>query len=168
MHLVLGLILLVVLALTGCQGMDLTPENVQTVAEGVIVCDPPYIRFAAGCCLDANENKICDQDEGLIVQPEEEEKVEDVPPEDEEEPAEDLLRLTEGFGLVRGIIAEGSPLLGTSLSESALSEKGLLVLGIERGHSWIPTPRSDERLSEGDRVVVYGPLNVLRSLFRSD
>jgi len=55
-----------------------------------------------------------------------------------------------------------------SLSESALSEKGLLVLGIERGHSWIPTPRPDETLSEGDRVVVYGPLKGLRSLFKSD
>lgn len=28
-----------------------------------IVCNHPYIRFAAGCCLDQNNNAICDQDE---------------------------------------------------------------------------------------------------------
>jgi hypothetical protein len=86
----------------------------------------------------------------------------------EEEPTEDLLHFTEGFGMVRGIVQEGSPLLGKTLSALALSEKGVLVLGIERGNSWIPTPRPDEVVSGGDRVVVYGVLKVLRSVFRND
>ncbi|MHA1280580.1 MAG: hypothetical protein ACTSQ8_25770 [Candidatus Helarchaeota archaeon] len=29
----------------------------------VIACDPPYIRIGASCCLDQNENNICDTDE---------------------------------------------------------------------------------------------------------
>ncbi len=28
-----------------------------------IVCDPPYMRFGMGCCLDTNGNSICDDDE---------------------------------------------------------------------------------------------------------
>ena len=28
-----------------------------------IVCNAPYIRHEAGCCLDTNDNKICDSDE---------------------------------------------------------------------------------------------------------
>jgi len=30
----------------------------------VIKCDAPYIRHASGCCLDKDNNKICDEDEG--------------------------------------------------------------------------------------------------------
>jgi hypothetical protein len=30
-----------------------------------IVCSKPYIRVGTGCCLDRNENGICDGDEGL-------------------------------------------------------------------------------------------------------
>jgi len=35
-----------------------------------IVCDEPYIRFEKGCCLDENDNKICDEDETGIVEEE--------------------------------------------------------------------------------------------------
>jgi len=80
----------------------------------------------------------------------------------------DLLHLLEGNGLVRAIITENSPFIGNSLSESGLGEKGLLVLGIERGKSWIPIPKAKETIQEGDRIVVYGPLEVLRALFREE
>jgi hypothetical protein len=86
----------------------------------------------------------------------------------EEGATEDLLHLLEGYGLVRAIITENSPFIGNSLSESGLSEKGLLVLGIERGKSWIPIPKAKAAIQEGDRIVVYGPLEVLRALFREE
>jgi len=86
----------------------------------------------------------------------------------EEGATEDLLHLLEGNGLVRAIITENSPFIGNSLSESKLTEKGLLVLGIERGKSWIPIPKAKEAIQEGDRIVVYGPLEVLRDLFREE
>ena len=38
---------------------NLSEEDVNKI----IKCDKPYIRFATGCCLDANDNKICDDDE---------------------------------------------------------------------------------------------------------
>jgi hypothetical protein len=86
----------------------------------------------------------------------------------EEGATEDLLHLLEGYGLVRAIITVDSPFIGSSLSESGLSEKGLLVLGIERGKNWIPIPKAKEAIQEGDRIVVYGPLEVLRNLFREE
>ncbi|MDO9576218.1 MAG: TrkA C-terminal domain-containing protein [bacterium] len=84
----------------------------------------------------------------------------------EEGATEDLLHLLEGNGLVRAIIKENSSLVGSSLSECKLSEKGLLVLGIERGKNWFPIPKAKETINEGDRLVVYGPLRILRELFR--
>ena len=81
---------------------------------------------------------------------------------------EDLLHLLEGYGLVRAIITEDSPFIGSSLSEIKLTARELLVLGIERGKNWVPIPKAKERIKEGDRVVVYGPLEVLRDLFKDE
>ncbi len=81
----------------------------------------------------------------------------------EEAPVENLLHLFEGYGLLRGIVDEASPLAGGTLAELRLTERGVLVLGIERKRHWMPTPRPDEVIQKGDRVVVYGPLDTLRS-----
>ncbi len=73
----LGLIISILL-ISGCSEEEIEslkekykPEIKQTVQEAVqeamqndsIVCNPPYMRFADGCCLDVNENSICDNDE---------------------------------------------------------------------------------------------------------
>jgi hypothetical protein len=86
----------------------------------------------------------------------------------EEEASEDLLHLVEGFGLVRATIKEDSPIAGTSLSKCELSEKGISVLGIERGKDWIPTPKAEETVREGDKLIVYGRLDALKSLFQQN
>ena len=84
----------------------------------------------------------------------------------EEAATEDLLHFLEGYGLVKKIIAEASPLIGSSLSECKLNERGLLVLGIERGKNWIPTPKAKEKMQEGDGIIVYGPLDKLKDIFK--
>ncbi len=84
----------------------------------------------------------------------------------EEEATEDLLHLIEGFGLVRTTAKEGSGLIGSSLSQCQLTEKGIMVSGIERGKNWIPTPKAEETVKEGDRLVLYGHLDALKSLFQ--
>ncbi len=86
----------------------------------------------------------------------------------EEVSTEDLLHFVEGYGLVREIITERSLLAGKSLVDCRLSSKGLLVLGIERGPRWIPIPSADTVIEPGDRVVVYGPLAVLKAMLRSE
>jgi hypothetical protein len=72
----------------------------------------------------------------------------------EEGMTEDLLHLMEGYGLV-----------GSSLAEQKLPERELLILGIERGKTWIPVPKSTATFEAGDKLVVYGSLNVLKRLF---
>jgi len=82
----------------------------------------------------------------------------------EEAATEDLLHFLEGYGVVKKIITESSPLIGHSLSDARLTEKGVLVLGIERAKSWIPIPKANEMIRKGDNLVVYGPHAVLKEL----
>ena len=82
----------------------------------------------------------------------------------EEDVIEDLLHFIEGYGLVRIIVAEDSPLAGSSLAEHKLTERDILVLGIERGKNWIPIPKATEIIEDGDKVVAYGALKVLKRI----
>lgn len=84
----------------------------------------------------------------------------------EEGTTEDLLRLIEGYGLVRAIVTEHSPFADHSLAEAEFSQKNLLILGIERGKEWIPVPSAQEIIRVGDRLVTYGRLDLLRTMFR--
>ena len=83
----------------------------------------------------------------------------------EEGATEDLLHFIEGYGVVKVIITSGSPFVGSSFSDIRQLEKGLQVLGIERGKDWIAFPKMDEVIKEDDKFVVYGHINVLRSMF---
>jgi hypothetical protein len=83
----------------------------------------------------------------------------------EETATEDLLHIIEGYGLIRVMITEKSSLAGSSLAQQKLPEKEILVLGIERGKSWIPIPKARERIQNGDKLVVYGSLAILKNLF---
>jgi len=83
----------------------------------------------------------------------------------EETATEDLLHIIEGYGLIRVMITEKSSLAGSSLAQQKLPEKEILVLGIERGKSWIPIPKARERIQNGDKLVVYGSLAIMKNLF---
>jgi hypothetical protein len=54
------------LFLTGCAGVDLSEvsdEDLERISEKAVVCNAPYIRVGVECCLDQNDNNICDRDE---------------------------------------------------------------------------------------------------------
>lgn len=85
-------------------------------------------------------------------------------PQFEESTTEDLLHFIEGYGLVKKIVAEESPMIGQSLAKLKLNKMGILVLGLEREKSWIPTPKASEILKSFDRLVVYGPLDALKTM----
>ncbi|MBR9703076.1 hypothetical protein GOV10_03510, partial [Candidatus Woesearchaeota archaeon] len=56
------------LALIGCAEIDTTTisdEELQRLSEQFIVCEEPYIRHGQGCCIDQDNNKICDSDENV-------------------------------------------------------------------------------------------------------
>ena len=86
----------------------------------------------------------------------------------EEASTEDLLHFLEGYGLIKKIIGENSPLIGTALAEGYLREKGVIVLGIERGKNWVPIPEAQEIIQAGDQIVVYGSLKILRDLLKKE
>ncbi|MBR9698956.1 DsbA family protein [Candidatus Woesearchaeota archaeon] len=59
-----------------CENIDLdqvSDEDLERIANKAIVCEKPYMRLGAGCCLDQDDNSICDKDESVIPpdQPEE-------------------------------------------------------------------------------------------------
>lgn len=83
----------------------------------------------------------------------------------EEGVSEDLLHFIEGYGLIRVIINEKCPFIDSTLLDCKLRDRGVIVLGIERGKRWMPNPEAREIIKNGDKVVVYGPLKVLRDLF---
>jgi len=62
---ILILLVLSLFFIVGCSNFgkidvsNLSEEDVNKI----IVCNKPYMRFGTGCCLDANDNKICDNDE---------------------------------------------------------------------------------------------------------
>ena len=84
----------------------------------------------------------------------------------EETITEDLLHFIEGYGVVRITVNRNSPLAGHSIRESFSPETQLWIVGIERDKDWISLPRPREMMKEGDRLVVYGNLNVLKSVFK--
>lgn len=51
---------------SGCSNIDLsevTDEDLQRISNKTVVCNEPYIRVGIECCLDKNNNSICDKDE---------------------------------------------------------------------------------------------------------
>jgi len=83
----------------------------------------------------------------------------------EEGVSEDLLHLSEGYGLVKIFFNDGSPLIGRTLFEANTPDNDFWVVGIERGHDWISLPRSREKIEEKDRLIVYGNISQLKSAF---
>ena len=67
--LLLLLLISLIVILIGCEQIDiskLSDKDLERIAEKAIVCNKPYVRYEMGCCLDQNNNNICDKDEGLI------------------------------------------------------------------------------------------------------
>ena len=85
----------------------------------------------------------------------------------EEESVEDLLHLLDGYGLVQTLIKRDSPVAGLSLSECTLCREDTLLIGIERNKKWIPIPKEQEKIQEGDKLVLYGNLEKLREIIRN-
>jgi uncharacterized protein with PhoU and TrkA domain len=56
-------------------------------------------------------------------------------------------------------------LVDATISGCALGGEGLIILGIEREKEWISVPEQGKQIRKGDRLVVYGPLEELKSNF---
>jgi ABC-type multidrug transport system fused ATPase/permease subunit len=78
---------------------------------------------------------------------------------------EDLLHLTEGFGLAELNVTELCSVAGKTLREANTTENEFWVLGIQRGREWLSLPHSTETIQPDDRLVMYGELKTLRKVF---
>ncbi|WP_018293917.1 TrkA C-terminal domain-containing protein [Mariprofundus ferrooxydans] len=81
------------------------------------------------------------------------------------EPVEELLHLIEGFGLVKIEVTGESPLVGKSIIQIGTEHRDALILGVERGRTWMHARRMDEPLQENDQLIVYGHLERLKEAF---
>ncbi|MFA5176206.1 MAG: hypothetical protein WC413_03025 [Candidatus Nanoarchaeia archaeon] len=69
---IFGLLVISLFLISGCENIDINGISKNLTAEDVnkiIACETPYMRFETGCCLDQNNNKICDEDEGITSTP---------------------------------------------------------------------------------------------------
>lgn len=65
----IGFLLIGLIFIFGCESIDVSKvsdDDLERISEKAIVCNEPYIKFGTSCCLDQNDNKICDEDEGSI------------------------------------------------------------------------------------------------------
>ncbi len=81
---------------------------------------------------------------------------------------EHVLGLSRGYGISIIRVRPGCWLDGKTLKEARLREEGVMVLGVYRqtpqGEVYIGAPKPDFRLRAGDRLVCYGPEEVLEKL----
>ena len=78
---------------------------------------------------------------------------------------EEMLKVHEGFGVVRLVIQEGLPLVGHPLSKLGLKTKKVQILSISRGEKAIAIPGGGDFLLAGDVVICYGDMAAATSLF---
>jgi len=83
------------------------------------------------------------------------------------EPVDEMLHLAEGYGLVKIEVTTESPLSGQSIMQIGADHLDALILGIERGQTWITARQMHEPLQRGDQLVIYGNLELLKETFRA-
>jgi hypothetical protein len=76
----------------------------------------------------------------------------------------EMLKLADGYGVAEIKLPEGHPIADRRLHEAELRSRDVLILAIKRGISLIPSPRADEYLKEGDKLVCFGPLKSIASV----
>lgn len=84
---------------------------------------------------------------------------------DEDTTVDELLHISEGYGVARIQLLESSEFVGKSLSEINDDLTNSFVLGIERDKEWLPTPRLNRKLMVDDYLVIYGKLEELADHF---
>ena len=81
---------------------------------------------------------------------------------------EQVLGLSRGYSISILRVRPGSWLEGRSLSELKLDEEGVLVLGVfretKKGEIYIGAPKGNLVLRAGDRLICYGPEDILETL----
>ena len=76
-----------------------------------------------------------------------------------------ILQLQNGYGVTEMIVAERDWLDQKSLRDAALSNEGVLVLGIQfHDGSYSGAPQADDIIHAGDTLILYGRMERLKEL----
>ena len=78
---------------------------------------------------------------------------------------EELLIVTGGYGVTQIQVRQTSPILDKSLVESGLRQRDITVLAITRGETTIPNPPADTKILLNDRLISFGKLGNIRSIY---
>jgi hypothetical protein len=75
---------------------------------------------------------------------------------------EELVLISEGYGVSRIEICKGSPLVDCTLAKSKLREHDITVLAVMRGDKTISNPSANTKLLLGDELLSFGRLENIR------
>ena len=75
------------------------------------------------------------------------------------------LTLDRGYGVAEIPIGPDSQLVGKTIKESGLRDQDVLVLSIIRESQTIPNPKTTREILSGDRLLCYGKLLAMKTLF---
>jgi peroxiredoxin len=71
-----------------------------------------------------------------------------------------------GFGIIQVEICEKNPLMGKTIAEAKLSEKGVQVLNIDKVSKSVVNPDPAYEIELGDRLICFGPMsNIKKSCY---
>lgn len=84
---------------------------------------------------------------------------------DDDTTVDELLHITEGYGVVRIRLYDNSVFIDKTLAEINAGLEHSFVLGIERDNEWLPIPRLTRKLMADDYLVIYGKLEDLAEHF---
>jgi len=76
---------------------------------------------------------------------------------------EEIYNAGRGWGVSLVMIKHNSKNVGLSLADVVI-EEGVKILAIDRTEEFLSRPNSEEKLREGDRLLVYGNMKSVRSL----
>ena len=74
------------------------------------------------------------------------------------------LTVSTGYGVAELAVNEGAGIVGSTITESGLRDRDIVVLTLHRGPSVIPNPRGSRVLEAGDRLLCFGKLEEMRSM----
>jgi hypothetical protein len=78
---------------------------------------------------------------------------------------EEMLSVAEGFGVVRIVVPDGSPMIGRPLLELNLKTHKVQILSITRGAETITIPQGHDVLQSGDMLTCYGHVDAVTAMF---
>lgn len=78
---------------------------------------------------------------------------------------EEILQVSKEVGIMRGHVAENSPLIGKPLRDLSLTAERLHLLTIYREGDVVAVPTADDILRAGDQVLCYGSQTAMHKFF---